>query len=391
MGILIAIVAFIVIFSSLIIIHEFGHFIFAKLSGVGVKEFGLGMPPKILRFFRAWNTDFTLNWIPFGGFVRLKGQDDFDPEIAIKEKNDPDSFEKAKLFNRILIICGGVLMNFILALVLLFIAFKVSFSPLTLVPDNKINFNSFIIMRESFAKEKGFLIPNPKITNGEDGVYIREVIKDTISDKSGLLAGDKIIRINNQLINNTDSFFAQIYENTKLNLNIIRNNELYNIAINKSDKEEKLGLYLEPYQIFQPQSFSFVDSIKNSFYEFGVQVHVTVFLFGQMLQNIFIHGEISKDVAGPVGIAQLTYSFSQEGILALIVFAATLSMSLGVINIMPFPALDGGRLLFMLIEGIFRKPVAKHIEEYIHKIGFLLLMILILVITWNDITRLIFN
>ncbi len=203
----------------------------------------------------------------------------------------------------------------------------------------------------------------------------------------GIRKGDVLTKVDGKDIGGTNDFFNITSTKEDYSITLERGKNKITYEIDRESLDEKIGIYMEPNEKLVSKTYSFVDSFKNTVREVFVQTRVTVYLFVEMIGGLLTKGELSKDIAGPVGIAKLTYNFTEQGIGALVLFTAMLSMSLAVINIMPFPALDGGRLLFMVIEGIFRRKVSEKIEGYIHTVGFVLLMALILIVTWNDIVR----
>ena len=356
-------IAFIVIFSILVLIHEWGHFTAARRAGIKVEEFGLGLPPLAKNIYKdKKGTTYTLNWIPFGGFVRLYGEDSEDPKVL----KDKKSFASKTIWQRTTVILAGVFMNFVLAWAIITIGFMVGMKP-------------FLVTHEDV--EKGI---EAGLIETQDGIYVSKAP----IEESAFLDGDMIINIEG----------IGYVESSEL-INVIKPNETYNLTVIRGDKEEvvievktdqegKFGIEISDQKIITN-----VNNITYPFYiapiEAGKEVArlsvLTVKMFGNVIVSLVGKLTIPDGVAGPVGIAKMTHRFVQEGFMALMQFMALISISLGVINVMPFPALDGGRFLFIVFELITRrKPNAKW-ERIIHTTGFGLLMILIVVITWNDI------
>ncbi len=292
--ILLSILVFIIIFSILVIVHESGHFMAARISNVKVEEFGLGMGKKIWGKKKG-ETEFTFNAVPFGGFVRLLGEEE--------ESHDPRSFSKATLWKRIMITLAGVFMNMVLAVLLLTILFSVGTEPI-------------IITKTEF---------DTAIKNG--------VIKVSEPDKDG---NQIILDIQKVQKNFPQSFFFAITETARISKAIV---------------------------------------IKA----------------GEIPMDILQNHKIPKGISGPLGIAEVTNKVVPQGILPILKLLAMLSLSLGVMNLLPIPALDGGRFLFQIVELItFHKPRAKW-ENAIHGVGFFILMALMVAVTWNDIVRMFFS
>lgn len=367
-GILTAI-AFLIIFSALVIVHEIGHFLAARKAKIKVEEFGLGLPPRAKKLWKdRMGTLFSLNWIPFGGFVKMLGEDATDEETL----KNPDSFASKTIWQRFTVIVAGVTMNFIMALVLLTFGFIVGMKP-------------FLVTPEDFVKhyEAGNIIGSPL-------VVIDEVIEGGAAEEIGIESGDVIQKINGQILE-FDSDILAMQEGAKtITYEVLRDEDVLTFEM-IPDTEGKVGVSLnagfdieEIKDIRYPFYQAPWEALKKSA-ELG---GLTVKMFGKLLVNLtkFV---MPKDVAGPVGIVQMTHKIVEVGeFMELIKFAALLSISLAVINILPFPALDGGRLVFIIYEAVTRRKPSATVEAYMHGIGYLFLMGLILVITWNDLDRL---
>jgi len=366
-GILTAI-AFLIIFSILILIHEFGHFIAARKAKIKVEEFGLGLPPRAKTLWKdKLGTIFSLNWIPFGGFVKMLGEDATDEKVL----NNPDSFASKSLWRRFTVIVAGVTMNFLLAIFLLTIGYTVGMKP-------------FLVTQEDFLKnyEEGNIIGNPLIA-------IEKVIENSAAAEAGIQTGDIIQEINGAEIEFDSNILEMQTEETTITYEILRDDEVLTFEM-IPDTGGKVGVSLS--SGFDVEE---IKKIRYPFYQAPIEAlkvsarlsYLTVDMFGQLLVNLtkFV---LPKDVAGPVGIVQMTHKIVEIGeFMELIKFAALLSISLAVINILPFPALDGGRLVFIIYEAITRRKPSVTVEAYIHGIGYLFLMGLIVVITWNDLDR----
>lgn len=363
---LITIISFVVIFSLLVLVHEWGHFAAARKAGIKVEEFGIGLPPKLKSIYKdKKGTIYSLNWIPFGGFVRLFGEDSSDPKIL----KDKKSFASKTLWQRTTVIVAGVVMNFILAWVLITIGFLQGMQP-------------FLATQADI--ERG--ISNNTI-EAEPSFYVHEVLEGSPSYGSDLKVGSYLIAINGQSVNEDLVLSEIIKPNQEVQLTY-SNGEKTNKLTIKSDENGKLGLKLS-YQnritkineIKYPIHIAPLKALK----EVGRLSYLTVSMLGNVISNLVNDFSVPDGIAGPVGIFKLTGKYAQEGIMALIQFTALLSISLGVINIMPFPALDGGRFLFIIYEVITRKKPNAKWEAIIHTIGFAILMLFILIITFNDI------
>jgi len=346
--VLITIVAFLVVLAVLIIAHELGHFATAKAFGVRVDEFGVGFPPRLLSIKRG-ETRYSLNAIPLGGFTKMAGE--VDPEAS------PRSLASKSIGVRILVLGAGSLMNALLPLLLFSIAF--------MVPHN--------------------------IVTGQ--VLVEEIAPNSPAAMAGIQSGDTIISINEKTLNNTIELSREIQLNLGKEITMV-------ISHSDSTTEEvQLTPRWRPPEgqgaigILVKTSNPTVVSQSEPFWRaipLGVKECIETFvLFKNAIISLFI-GTVSFQVAGPVGIAQMTGEVARAGISPLLEFAAFLSINLAIINIFPLPALDGGRIVFVLLEWIRRgKRISPKTEGLIHGIGFMLLMAAILAITYQDIIRIV--
>ena len=367
--ILLTIIAFIVIFSVLVLVHEWGHFYFARRAGIKVEEFGIGLPPRAKAIYKdKKGTIYSLNWIPFGGYVRLYGEDAVSDKV-LKAKN---SFASKTITQRSMVVVAGVMMNFILAWVLITIGLTLGMRPF-LVSEADLN----------QAIEDG-LVEQREI------FMIHEIIPDTPLAKSDLLPGDMVTAINGQPVPEVKELAEVLVPGQPIELSILRGKR-DGILTAVPNEEGKLGFSISkaPYIVYvKDLKYPIYKAPVMALKEVGRLSYLTLDMLGDVVVSLVRKFTVPDGVAGPVGIARLTHHFTQEGVIALMQFAALLSISLGVINIMPFPALDGGRFLFILFEVILRRRPSAKWEAAAHGIGFALLMLLILVITWNDIVNL---
>jgi regulator of sigma E protease len=355
------IIIFIFVLSLLIFVHEIGHFIMAKKAGIVVEEFGFGFPPRIWGIKKG-DTVYSINAIPFGGFVKMLGGEE--------EIKDLKSFSVKSIKTRAKVIVMGVLMNFLLAVILFALAYSIGFKPF--VP----------------GMEKHFGVINTQ------KVVIQDVEKDTPAEKVGLKKEDVILGVDGEEIF-MDLQLIQAVQNKEgqeVNLKINRQGEIisktlvpYKEKIEGVDSELfRLGIIIDAQgKISSP----FYLSPYVALAEVGRITKLVFFAFCKFFGDLFLSFTISPDVAGPVGIVSLTGQAARLGWLYLVQFIAFLSINLGIINLAPFPALDGGRLLFLAIEKIRGKKINQKIENLINNIGFALLILLILAITYHDILR----
>lgn len=343
---MLTVIIIIIFFSILILIHELGHFLLSKKFGLFVEEFGLGLPP------RAWGkklgeTIYSLNWLPFGGFVKIAGENREEegelPENISKEK----VFYNLKIWKRSLIIIGGVIMNFILGWILISIIFMAGI---------------------------------PK------AVFIADVSANTPASQAGLMANDKVLGFTD-----VDGFISYVNQNKgkEITLRIERGGNEVDVRVapreNPPQGQGALGVALiEGGQ----EKEGFFAAIWNALKLSG-NIFAMIFVGIFNLIKLAILGKAGLEgVAGPVGIVKMTAQVSHLGFLYLAQLMALISINLAAINIFPFPALDGGRLLFLAIEKIKGTPLPRRFEGYANAIGMGLLLLLMAIITIKDIGRL---
>jgi regulator of sigma E protease len=366
---IITIVAFIVIFSLLILVHEFGHFTAARQAGIHVEEFGIGLPPKakVLKKDRH-GTEYSLNWIPFGGFVRLFGEDSTDSK-TLKDKR---SFASKSAWKRTTVVVAGVLMNFVLAWLLITFGFTFGMKPF-LATQNDIDraVNSGLVeTRKVFYVhdiDSGFPLAKTELKKGDSITSVNGVPVSESLDLSKVVKPDSTVTLSYLHDTKEKSFQAQSNAQGKLGMTISL--EDFIVKVN----EVRYPIYEAPFRAAG---------------EVWRLSGLTIVMLGNVVVTLVTKLAVPAGVAGPVGIAKMTHTFAMQGFMALVQFTAMLSISLGVINIMPFPALDGGRLLFILFEVALRRRLSAKWETIAHTTGYALLMLLILAITWNDIWNL---
>ena len=329
MTIIINILLFIVILGFIVFIHEFGHFTWAKICGVYVYEFAIGMGPKIWSH-KGKETEYSLRAIPIGGFCALAGEDVEDDDLKKIPKNR--RLQDKNPFQRFLIMFFGAGNNFLSAFLILF-------------------FIALIF---------GGNTMNPVIT---------EVVKDSAAEKVGLKENDKIVEINGTKVVYSDDVSLFLAYKVKPNKVKVDGQESY-----------VYGIALE-----QKETHGFVASL-------SYMVHKGASLFRQMWYTVkfLFTGVVGiNDLSGPVGIYSIVGQQREAGLKSVLFLVAYLSINVGFINLLPLPAFDGGHIIFILIEILrFGKPVNPKVENYIHTIGMILLMILMLYVTIHDIIRL---
>jgi regulator of sigma E protease len=359
-------------------VHEFGHFWTARKFGVKAEEFGFGFPPRVFGFYKDTNgkwrkvigkkevqdasdTVYSVNWIPLGGFVKIKGEDGEGEE-------DPDSFVNKKPWKRAIILSAGVIMNVVLAAVLFSI---------------------------------GSMMGIPKALDGlpedisvrDKKIQIVEVVPESPAKEAGFRMGDILVSIEGNEFEDIEEIqnYVDSHGDQELTYKIKRGDETKDFEVTPTEMEgtdrQGVGVALVTTGLVKYPFFTAIwEGIKTTGF---LLVGVVVAFFG-LIKGLVTGAGVAGDVAGPVGIAALTGQMADMGLVYLIQFTALLSVNLAIINFIPFPALDGGRVLFLLIEKIKGTPVKRETEAIFHNIGFALLLLLILIITFKDITNYIF-
>ncbi|MEW5783862.1 MAG: RIP metalloprotease RseP [Bacillota bacterium] len=328
-------VAAIFVFGILVLAHELGHYLAARLTGIRVLELAIGFGPKIMSW-RKNKIDYSLRLLPLGGFCRMLGE---NPE----EVNEPGNFTKKPIFHRAVVLAAGAFMNLLLAVLVFFVIFF-------------------------------FLIGVPQTSVSRIGT----VFSGSPAELAGLQSGDEIVSIENKPVQRWEDVVAAIEPRPGETVRIVarRDGEIKELfpTIAAVPETGKGMIGITPVV----QKYHFTGSVATSFNRFG-----SVIL--SMYQ--VITGQAPLDVAGPVGIIIIVGEVAQTGFVNLLWLTAVISISLGLINLLPVPALDGGRLLFLLVEAVRGRPVDPEKEGFIHFIGFALLILLILLVTYNDLIR----
>ncbi len=351
------IIAFVLILGVLILVHELGHFITARKMGVDVEEFGIGFPPKMFSVKKG-DVVYSINWIPIGGFVKIRGESGGDAD-------DPKSFAGQMAWKKSLILSAGVLMNFFLAFVLLSIGF-------------------FFGLPQSINQD------TPMDRVSDRAVVIAEVLEESPADLVGIEMGDKILTINDQNFLDSDAVYEEVVENIDSEIIILvdRRGEQIEFKVTPAQLEgydhQLLGISMLDTGVIK---YNIFESIWRGLSTTGILIWRVLEAFGLIIASLFTGGELANEVSGPVGVAVITGQVVKMGWLQVLQFAAILSINLGIINILPFPALDGGRLLFILAEAATRKKLSEKIENIIHNSGFILLLVLLVFVTFRDISK----
>jgi len=341
------IVSFIGVLVVLIIAHELGHFLSAKATGVKVEEVGLGFPPRLVSVTRG-ETRYSLNAIPLGGFVKMAGEE--DPKV-------PGSLASKSIAARMLVLSAGSLMNFLLPLLLFSIAF--------MVPHNMV-----------FGQ-----------------VVVEEVAPGSPAARAGIEPGDTILEVNRDAVHNTGDLQRYLQLNLGREVTVlVKHADLSTAEVQlvprwqPPEGERAIGVAVKTSSpTLVRQHYPFWQAIPM-----GVSDCIETFILFKNAIISMVIGAAPAVIAGPVGIAQLTGEVAQAGFSPLLEFAAFLSINLAIINILPLPALDGGRIVFVLLEWVLRgRRVPARTEGLIHLIGFAMLIAFLLAVTYQDIIRII--
>lgn len=370
----ITLLTFIIVLGVLVFVHELGHFIAARRSGVKVEEFGLGFPPRIIGIFRdyegkwkrigpkgkeAISTIYSLNLLPLGGFVKIKGEQG-------EKAEQTDSFAHQSIGRRILIISSGVLMNVFFAFILLSIGFGVGFPQI-------------IDQAVSGAKVR------------DQKIQIVDVFVGLPAQKQGLQFGDTIVSADGHTFFKLSDLqnYLESHEGQTVLLELKRGREIVKKEVVPEILEETgragIGVSLVNTGIV---SYSFPLAIWQGFSTTIFLIKEIIFAFLSLLRDLVLGRGVTVDISGPVGIAVVTGEVARQGVIYILQFAALLSLNLAVINFFPFPALDGGRVIFLLLEKSRGKAVSARVEAVVHNVGFALLMLLVILVTYRDIFQL---
>ena len=344
------------VISVLIMVHELGHFFAAKKAGLWVEEFGFGIPPRLFGK-KIGETIYSLNLFPFGGFVRLHGE---NTQVDITKPKR--AFLNQSKKTRASIIVAGVFMNFLLAIVCFSVVYSFSGIP-----------------RET------------------ENVAVVEIAENSPAKSSGFQTGDVVRKVGDVNVTSNDEFIQALVgkENEEVVFFVQREGEEEFFEIKSTPRsdppegEGALGVVISTTETYFPPILERL--IKGVYYGFKEAIFWTTMVvtgFAQIIIGLF-KGQAPQGIAGPVGIYALTAQAASFGVLALINFVGILSVNLMILNVLPFPALDGGRLVFIAIESLIGRKVLPKVENIVHAVGMAILLLLLLAITYKDIRRLI--
>ncbi len=360
----ISIIILILILGVLVFVHELGHFTLAKLFGIRVDEFGMGLPPRAARLFSWKGTEYTLNWIPFGGFVKIHGEDSIDPK-------DPDygrSIGAKKWWQQILVLVAGVTMNVILAWILFSATFMVG-APVA-----------------ASQTDHPELLRNPVLT-------VLEVASKSPAEAAGIHADDEILKASTPhaiIVSPTADGFTTFVQSTvpgdsiTLKLDSGSGTRVVTATPVTGIVPGHVALGVSVDIVGYQAGLPFFSAFGEGWHAMWYAVATTAQAFWHL-----VTGKLGlNSLSGPVGLTKTVGDAARLGFLQVVLLAAYISINLAVINILPFPALDGGRILFVIIETVIRRPLPRRFVEWANGIGFSLLILLMLVITVKDIIKL---
>ncbi len=351
------ILIFVAVLSVLVLVHEYGHFAMARRCGVHVEEFAFGFPPRIFGLKRG-KTLYAVNWVPLGGYVRIKG------ELG-EHASDPDSYAAKPRWQKALILCAGVFMNLVLAWFLLSVGYMVGLPQVIDEPP-------------AYARLS------------EVRIRVGSVLTGSPADRAGLRSGDAVRSVDGQEVKDIEFLrqYTAEHDGSSVSMSVERDGKLLSVPLTPVTLAETgrpgIGValmttavvsypfYLAPIQGLGA-TWSFVSEIVGTFAGF--------------IRDLFVRHEVTAEFSGPVGIAVVTSEVAKLGFRYLLQFTALLSVNLAVINILPFPALDGGRVFFLAVEAVRGRALDRRFEAVVHNIGFAVLLLLILAVTYQDIVR----
>jgi regulator of sigma E protease len=363
---ILSIFVFLFVLSVLVFVHELGHFMVAKLMKMRVDEFAIGFPPRI--YARQYgDTTYAINSIPMGGYVKIHGE---NPEQADK---DPGSFQQKPVWARIAVIVAGVSMNLLFAFVVLSVAYSVG----------------FISVSQNLADVPGAVVKDSQ-------VYITQILPGSTAEHAALKPGDRVVSFTDPVTNAVTpvSSIGQMQAFTKsrqgnqpdLKINVERNGAPYASSVTLAPGGPALGVGLDALDTVR---IPFWRAPGAALHEIGFIMKTTWDALKQFAGKLFIHGQLDKTISGPVGIYQASAAAAHQGFISVIFLMVVLSINLALLNILPIPALDGGKLFFLLTELVFRRRViAERVENLVGVIGFSLLIILIVIVSIKDIIHL---
>ncbi len=366
-----SVLVFIIVLVVLILVHEFGHFVVAKLSGMRVEEFGIGYPPRLWGK-KVGETEYTVNALPFGGFVRIYGEDETDPEVLGARQ----AFSARSRAAQALTLVAGVAMNLLLA---------------------------YVLISVTLALGAPRALTDEEVPQAQDvELAIADVLPGSPADQAGLEPGDIVTAITGVpgagpfASYDADAFVAYVRNDTggaPLTFTIDRAGDEKTIAVTPqagvlegAPAQPALGVAVAPVGVLPEPLWR--APIDGAVYTWEITKETAVGLGTFFVQAFTLDADLAQ-VSGPVGIAGAVGHAFDTGLSSLLSIAAIISINLAIINLLPVPALDGGRLLFVIIEAVIRRPIKPSVAAAVNGIGFAFLILLMVVITGSDIWKLI--
>ena len=338
----------IVMLGIIVTVHEFGHYCVGRLCGIGIVEFSVGFGPRLLGWERK-GIQYSLRAIPLGGYCAFLGEDE--------NHSDPHAMNNQPVWKRFLTVVAGPVMNFVLAFVVCAIMLQ------------------------------GYFI-------AETYPIVDEVMAGMPAAESGLQAGDRILEVNGVALTNDSAGVRQLINTIQagdlsqpIDLVVERDGQRlsYNMtAVPQTDEEGKTVRY-QIGIVFASRTYNFIESIREA----GSYMAETTAMMLDTLKNLIFKGEGLENTAGTVGVIAIVAQRAREGMYMVLWLMYIISLNLGIMNLLPIPALDGGRLLFLIVEAIRRKPIPREKEGAVHAVGMALIFGLFIVLTYHDIARLI--
>ncbi len=421
---------FLIVIGILIFVHELGHFIMAKRAGVRVEKFSLGFGPKIIGFKKG-DTEYLISALPLGGYVKMAGEHP-DEEAT----GAPDEFPSKTVWQRAKIVATGPLTNILLAFIVMPLVFltgtpvetpaRVGFvepgsaaeqagfmagdviekingrritgweRALMLIA---VNPDSDVTVRIDRAGEKKTLILRPSVATelkiGSAGILpdmpveFGKVVHGLPADKAGIRPNDKVISVDGRAVYHWVQFAELVNASMgrTITLAIQRDGRRMTVTVTPKEIEGRYRIGVEPVRRLEVKRYGLIESIQLGFSKAVDTIDITLVT----LKKLFTFGLSIKTLGGPVMIAQMSGEAARLGLSAFLALLATVSISLGILNLLPIPVLDGGMLLFLLIEAVRKRPLSKRTMEIAQSIGAAALITLIAVVSYNDIMRMFFG
>ncbi len=376
-----SVIVFILILSFLVVSHEFGHFITAKKSGVKVEEFGLGYPPRLFGWKKG-ETVYSINAIPFGGFVRLYGEDEEDEEYL----SHPRSFSSKSKWKRALIVSAGVIMNFLVAVIIFYF----------LLPFNGFSSQQYLIFNYHFpfGQQENFPLVSFVAKNSpaeKNSLKRKDIILEGALTLKSLKTGEGAVHFKS-----AEDLIKFVNKNKGkkifLKVGVLGSKKVRELSLvpraSPPKREGPMGVALGT--VAEIKYNTPFEKITSGFLHSLNLSHYSIVAFGHLIKSSFKEESLkplSAGVVGPVGILAVTKLTLKSGLLAILNLTALFSLALAIMNMLPFPALDGGRLLFIIGEAIFQRRISPSLERKINFVGFIILILFLVAVTYKDINQ----